>query len=542
MITVVSILTAVGLMLGVVSAGMNAKTIYEIESDRSYVAAADKLLSEVRSTADEELAAARYHGDAVAIAQAEAHRDAIRLIERRTNVAAIGRQVEQTKEAFLEEQWRQFQADLVAKGLSAGAGRIGFGKVRDCFMRGTNWPPDPSKSLVLFDPTTRQAVRVILGPDRPVLDVIEFSDDLGDVLGSVLTGYDVMKSTTGTGAQPRTASEALEQVQQGLERLGEMRALPSTVGGYLATSLVRRAQRDNPQIATLSAEEQEEFVRGQACGRLRGLLATASSVERSEAVRAAQEQLGCLGPSTAGSAGAAAAPSAPSVAKPPPQAPTETATPTTVDRLPKSVASTPTSTMTASPPQVPTRTVTPMPMPSPTATPTAAASAPMWVVQGPPTVNWNKDPEEFVSTEPRFIGTSVKYTVGDGAIAVHDRYVDHEFEAYNVTVECSFDPPPPRLVPGETYQLTARFSHGGAVADSSSPGQQFWYSADRAHTGIVAPAEVLAYYPWAPGAPTQSSKTWVLTVPQGRPGDTIEIWASWWNCPPCNVHWTYRLE
>ena len=25
-------------------------------------------------------------------------------------------------------------------------------------------------------------------------------------------------------------------------------------------------------------------------------------------------------------------------------------------------------------------------------------------------------------------------------------------------------------------------------------------------------------------------------------GDTFKITAGWWNCPPCNVTWTYRAE
>ena len=293
--TVVSILTAVALALGVASAGMNAKTIYDIETDRGYVAAADELLREQRADIEAQLAAARSREDPVAEAQAEALLATVRLVERRANVAAVGRQVEQTKDSFLEEQWQQFKADLMLKGVSAGATRMGFGKLQDAYVRGTNWPPDPSKSAVIFDPRAKQAVRIMLEGDRPVLEVTQFSDDLADTLTVVLSGYSVMKGATGSEGQADTAEEAWDQVREGLERIQDMQPLPDTLGSYIAASLVRQAQADNPQIAGLSSSEQADFLRDQTCARLRKLMELEPDVDRAAALLAAQRQLQCPG-------------------------------------------------------------------------------------------------------------------------------------------------------------------------------------------------------------------------------------------------------
>lgn len=297
--TVVSILTAVALALGVASAGMNAKTIYDIETDRGYVAAADELLGEQRADIEAQLAEARSRDDAVAEARAEALLATLRLVERRANVAAVGRQVEQTKDSFLEEQWQQFKADLMLKGVSAGATRMGFGKLQDAYVRGTNWPPDPSKSAVIFDPTAKQAVRVMLEGDRPVLEVTQFSDDLADTLTVVLSGYSVMKGATGSEGQAESAEEAWGQVREGLERIRDLRPLPDTLGSYIAASLVKQARADNPQIAGLSSSEQEDFLRDQTCARLRKLMELEPDADRAAALRAAQRQLQCPGAITA---------------------------------------------------------------------------------------------------------------------------------------------------------------------------------------------------------------------------------------------------
>lgn len=293
--TVVSILTALALALGVASAGMNAKTIYDIESDRGYVAAADELLREKRAEIEERRAEARSREDTVAEAQAEVLLATLHLVERRANVAAIGRQVEQTKDSFLEEQWRQFTADLLLKGVSAGATRIGFGKLQDAYVRGTNWPPDPSKSAVIFDPKAKQAVRIMLEGDRPVLEVIQFSDDLADTLTVVLSGFSVMKGATGSEGQAETAGEAWGQVREGLERIQDLEPLPDSLGAFIAASLVKQTRADNPQIAGLSSSEQEDFLRDQTCKRLRELVEAEPDVDRAAALLAAQRQLQCPG-------------------------------------------------------------------------------------------------------------------------------------------------------------------------------------------------------------------------------------------------------
>jgi hypothetical protein len=118
--------------------------------------------------------------------------------------------------------------------------------------------------------------------------------------------------------------------------------------------------------------------------------------------------------------------------------------------------------------------------------------------------------------------------------------VDYEFESYNVTIECTFDAPSPVLVPGETYELTVNFSHSGSVVDGN-PGQIFQYFTGG---GSLNPRnEGLSYSPWSPDpAYHVGTKTWELTIPEGSPGDTLEIRAGLWNAAQCAVIWTYTIE
>jgi hypothetical protein len=292
--TVVSILAAVTLALGVAGQGMTLSEIYDIESDESYSAAADKLLREKEADIKEERTEARSEGDAVAEAEADLLLATLRVVKKNANIQSVKRQQRQRKAAFLEEGWNQFEVDMLLRGLSAGASRIGFGKLQDTYVRGTNWPPDPSKSVALFDPKARRAVRIMLENDRPVLDVIKFSDDLKDVLNVVLGGFNVLKSST-SGGQAQTGEEAYGVVTEGLERLDDLEPLPDTIGAFISVSLIKEILVDNPQIAGLSEEEQAGFVIDQACKQLRELVEAEPDVDRSDALRAAQRLLECPG-------------------------------------------------------------------------------------------------------------------------------------------------------------------------------------------------------------------------------------------------------
>jgi Arc/MetJ-type ribon-helix-helix transcriptional regulator len=134
----------------------------------------------------------------------------------------------------------------------------------------------------------------MLENDRPVLDVIKFSDDLKDVLNVVLGGFNVLKSST-SGGQAQTGEEAYGVVTEGLERLDDLEPLPDTIGAFISVSLIKEILVDNPQIAGLSEEEQARFVIDQACKQLRELVEAEPDADRSDALRAAQRLLECPG-------------------------------------------------------------------------------------------------------------------------------------------------------------------------------------------------------------------------------------------------------
>jgi hypothetical protein len=174
-----------------------------------------------------------------------------------------------------------------------------------------------------------------------------------------------------------------------------------------------------------------------------------------------------------------------------------------------------------------------------------------WVRDGETIVN-NTDPKaplEYYGggstpgyfEEERFTGMFTVYRLSETLIAVDDRWVDREWEAHNVTIESTFDAPPATLMPGDVVTLTMTFSSNGTVTDGN-PGATFQYGADRSHGTTIQPADALAYFPWSPTFDGTASKSWTLTVPQGQPSDTFQVWAGWWNCAVCNVTWTYRAE
>jgi len=179
------------------------------------------------------------------------------------------------------------------------------------------------------------------------------------------------------------------------------------------------------------------------------------------------------------------------------------------------------------------------PSSSPSVTPTTAA--PLVWVRNAAIVNANKDPLEVVSTEARFEGSFSKITVSETGFSTQERYVDHGYEYYDVTIKCNFETPPQVLNPGLRYKVRANFSHGGTYVEGGEGiGAQFWYSSEP--KGLIDPAVVLKYYPWFPGFEGTADQEWMIAAPPASKGATLKIFASLWNRPPCNVTWIYRAE
>ena len=185
---------------------------------------------------------------------------------------------------------------------------------------------------------------------------------------------------------------------------------------------------------------------------------------------------------------------------------------------------------------------------SPAATVRIVVEGLTWVRAGEPLINATnpKAPTEYYGggktpgyfTEERFAGKFTVYRLSETLIAMDDRDVDRGKEFWNITIESRFDAPPPLLTPGQVISLTVKFAGSASVTEGTPPGAIFQYGADKGHGGIIQPADTLSFNTAGPTGP--DSKTWTLTVPQGHPGDTFQVWAGWWNCAMCNVTWTYK--
>lgn len=287
---VLAIIGALAMGLAVVSSAVNIKTIVELETDRYYVAETEKLLSDQYSAAAEKLEIARFQNDTMAIAEYEALLKNISLLRDRSNVSAIGRQVEQKKSAFIEEQWSVFVADTSISAVTWGLGKVGFGKVADNFMLGRNWPP--KSSVAVWNPLAGQTQRIILG-SKPELMAVEFSDELADFMSAILNGFDVARSASAP-EDIRLAADANTFVMDELAKMGNLRPLPSEIGDYLASSIIKKIIRENPQLAGESDLTRAIFGRQQACTRLQKLWQEEQSdVIRSEGILHAMNRLEC---------------------------------------------------------------------------------------------------------------------------------------------------------------------------------------------------------------------------------------------------------
>jgi len=135
-------------------------------------------------------------------------------------------------------------------------------------------------------------------------------------------------------------------------------------------------------------------------------------------------------------------------------------------------------------------------------------------------------------------GTFLKYAVTETSFRIDDRWVDHEYEHHNVTIETYFEKPPLKLTPGETIELVFGSSHSGTAQDGGT-WIQFWYDSVDVN---IQPKTVFAYAPWAEGFDGTTDGTYSFEVPSASSGSEIEISASWWNAEPCLVIWKYQAQ
>jgi len=170
-----------------------------------------------------------------------------------------------------------------------------------------------------------------------------------------------------------------------------------------------------------------------------------------------------------------------------------------------------------------------------------------WVLVGEPVINRDNAPLDYYGggttpgyyEEERFKGKWEVYFVYETSIAKDEREVDHGFEYFDTYIESFFDAPQRELIPGDWDTLSVKFTHSGSV-HSYPPSESFEYRADR--SGIIEPYEAFTYAPWHQNFTGQKYNYWTLIVPDGKAGDTFEIYAFWWNGPPCNVTWKYQME
>lgn len=172
----------------------------------------------------------------------------------------------------------------------------------------------------------------------------------------------------------------------------------------------------------------------------------------------------------------------------------------------------------------------------------AAESPLVWVRQDAPVINVNNDPTFYESPAgDRFEGSFWEYIVDETAIFYEQRYVDHGYEWYHVTLRTDFDRPPLVINPPLRYQISAAAGHSATKTEGAEGvGMRFWYSSNLAG---IQPQEPLAYYPWSPYFDGTNTRDWMIEAPPiAQEGQTFTVVFGWWNCPPCNVTWTYKAE
>jgi hypothetical protein len=225
------------LLLATYNSGSDLKQALDIEDDRSQIEATRRLLDDARARAQADLAQSA--GDPIAKARAELVLHGLDTIERRSNLAAIIRQVQQTRESFREEEWREFQGGAAlwpVGGIGAALGAQGM--------------------YELF----------VLSVDRP---------------------------------PPQSADQLLDRVTVLVDALERSGPLPQEIGDYLAWSVLKRAADANPQAADLPGPQQADFLCQQTRARLNDLLRNEPSDERIEILNRALQMLAAQCPGSA---------------------------------------------------------------------------------------------------------------------------------------------------------------------------------------------------------------------------------------------------
>jgi len=509
MATVFTILAGLALTLSTVSWGMDVWKAGALESNKSYSAAALEHVRQHQAQAETDLAAARREGDPIAVARTQARRDALVLLEERWDPSAAVRHAEQARSAFIEEGQRKAMIDIGTRIASWGVG--GFGRVQGSYMRGTNWPPTGA-NVVYWDAQAGKAVRVILGTDRPALEIVEFKDNLEDALSMTMGLFDVLKGTAGSGEDALTARETYEGLREGLERLQDLDALPTTIGGYVGRAMERQIQVENSQIASLTEEQREEFVQELACARLQALWQAESDRTRSESYAGALAWFGC----------------------------------------PHPVRRTASTEQETEPEQTQPSVQAEEQAPEPVAPP-APLPAGVWVRVEGPVVNHRNLPLESEGTrsdrgDPYTDNCQPSAT----SLIWHRRSVNPQtgLDYYNQIVEVKPDAPPDQLVPGEVITLRAELSHRGQLPSEGISLQSlrthFGYAGTAGLSVEILDSEVPGYHhlytPWEPEVPNPLVVTWALTIPDNSIASTLVIEATLSAHTACNVTWTYRYE
>ncbi len=507
---VFTIATTIALALGVVSAGLNFNTIYDIEMDRHYVAVTEQQLAEQYTAVEEKLLDARSRNDTVAVAEYNTILNGIQLVRTRSNVVAIGRQVEQKKQAFIDEQWSVFQANVAIGIVSWGMGKIGFGKVTDTYTRGNNWPP--GSNVAVWNPLAGQGERIILG-SKPELIVAEFSDELADFMNAVLNGFDVARTVTAAEGDIQSALDASTFVSEEIDEIKNVRPLPKDIGDYLAASMVKQIKRANPQIATEPIGDQAVFIRQQACQNLKTKwLDEQRDLHRAEAVWKAIQKLEC-------------------------------------DQLNKEAAQ-PEQDQANEGPSSPS---VPDIEPEQSAGSAADSAAQVWIRDDYATLN-----REVNLLDNSFYDHKRIYQVSESSFNWLDTYVVAGEERHNLNIAVKFNSPPKELVPGQEVALTATFSGGGTLSTVGPFSAEFAYHAGAGtfsdqepgfsdpwvrSGGFIHPGSGFNYTPWDSSFSGPSTYTWTLTVPEFGGGmNVFEVWVYWRACLPCDVTWTYRMK
>jgi hypothetical protein len=164
----------------------------------------------------------------------------------------------------------------------------------------------------------------------------------------------------------------------------------------------------------------------------------------------------------------------------------------------------------------------------------------VWVRRDSVVINVNGDPLRYEYPDPRFDGSFTQYYVNESAIGKEERFVDHGYEFYDVTIDNAFDRPPLVLNPLLRYKMRGRYAHGGTYNGGGMVGAKLHYYSDLAD---IEPAVIQGYFPWEPWYDGNATTEWMIGAPTpSQPGQIMKVSAVWIDCPPCNVTWTYEAE